>query len=152
MLRKILAIAGRPGLYQMLSQGARMLIVETVDSQKKRLPIHSTERVVALSEISIYTDDDQEESLRAVFHNIQEAYGHQRVELSPKKASSAEIQEFFLKALPNYDTDRVHVSDMRKVLSWYNLLTDAGLTDFEPEAEQKPAEEQPAEADAPAAE
>lgn len=145
MLKKILAIAGRPGLYQMLSQGARMLIVETVDSQKKRLPIHSTERVVSLSDISIYTDDDQEESLRAVFHNIQEAYGHQPVALSPKKASTAEIQEFFLKALPNYDTDRVHVSDMRKVLSWYNLLTEAGLDDFEPETAPAEEPEKPAE-------
>lgn len=145
MLRKILAIAGRPGLYQMLSQGAKMLIVETVDAQKKRIPIHSTERVVALSEISIYTDDGQEESLRAVFHNIQEAYGQQRVDLSPKKAAAADIQAFFLKALPNYDTDRVHVSDMRKVLSWYNILTDAGLTGFEPEAEtQAEAAEEPA--------
>jgi len=118
-----------------------MLIVESVDEQKKRQPVHTSERVVSLSDISIYTDDDKEVPLQTVFRNIQEAYAHQAVELSPKKSSSSEIQEFFLKVLPNYDADRVHVSDMRKVLAWYNLLVKAQLDDFEPGAEV-PVEEE----------
>lgn len=133
MLKTILAVSGRPGLYKLISRGIQMLIVESIDEQKKRQPIHSTDRVVSLSDISIYTNDDKEVPLAEVFHNIQQAYDHKTVELSPKKASSEQIVEFFTKALPNYDTDRVHTSDMRKVLSWYNLLVAAQLDDFEPE-------------------
>lgn len=146
MLKTILAISGRPGLYKLLSRNAKMLIVESIDEQKKRQPVHATERVVSLSDISIYTDDDKEVPLQTVFRNIQEAYAHKTVELSPKKSSTSEMQGFFLKALPNYDTDRVHVSDMRKVLAWYNLLVKAQLDDFEPEAEAPAGEEGEAEA------
>lgn len=145
MLKTILAISGRPGLYKLLSRSTRMLIVESVDEQKKRQPVHASERVVSLSDISIYTDDDKEVPLQTVFRNIQEAYAHQAVELSPKKSASSDIQDFFRKALPNYDADRVHLSDMRKVLAWYNLLVKAQLDDFEPEEETSAGEEEKAE-------
>lgn len=131
MLTKILAISGKPGLYKFVSHGNKMLIVETIDAAKKRMPALSTERVVALSDISIYTNDDQEVPLASVLQNIYKIYKGKAVELAPKKASQEEIISFFEKALPNYDTDRVRVSDMRKVLSWYNILVDEGLTDFE---------------------
>lgn len=131
MLRTILAISGKPGLYKLVSRGNRSLIVETVDSQKKRIPAFSSEQVVSLADISIYTDDDAEIALTKVFENIKKNHDGKVVEISAKKADKEEIIGFFEESLPNYDRDRVRVSDMRKVLAWYNLLVEYGITDFE---------------------
>ncbi len=130
MIRKILAISGKPGLYKLISRGNKSLIVETVDEQKKRIPAFGADRVVSLGDISIYTNDDSEVPLGDVFESIKTNYGEKPLDLSPKKASQEEIIAFFTKVLPNYDTDRVRVSDMRKVLSWYNILTADGYTEF----------------------
>ena len=130
MIRKILAISGKPGLYKLISRGNKSLIVETVDEQKKRIPAFGADRVVSLGDISIYTNDDSEVPLGDVFESIKANYGEKPLDLSPKKASQDDITAFFTKVLPNYDTDRVRVSDMRKVLSWYNILTADGYTEF----------------------
>lgn len=130
MLTKILAIAGKPGLYKFVSRGNKMIIVETIDQQKKRTPALATDKIVALADISIYTDDDKEVPLANVLNNIKKLYNSKVVPVHHKKAEQQEIVDFFVKALPNYDTDRVHVSDMRKVLHWYNILISNGLDDF----------------------
>ncbi|MCQ2214259.1 MAG: DUF5606 domain-containing protein [Bacteroidaceae bacterium] len=148
MLRTILAISGKPGLYKLVSRGNKSLIVETVDAQKKRMPAFGADKVVSLADISIYTDDDAEVSLPSVFESIKENYDGKAVDLSPKKASQDDVIAFFEKVLPNYDKDRVRVSDMRKVMAWYNLLIDYGITEFATKEE----EEAEAEAEAPAAE
>ncbi len=137
MLRTILVVSGKPGLYKLITRGNRSLIVETVDAQKRRLPIFNSERVVSLGDISIYTDDDGEIKLSEVFENISKEYSAKTVNLNPKKASDEDIVAFFTKALANYDRDRVHIHDMRKVLSWYNILVAAGITSFK---EEEPAE------------
>ena len=141
MLKTILAITGKPGLFKFVNRGKNMLIVESLDAAKKRQPAYATDKVVALSDISIYTNDDAEVPLASVFENIQKEYEGKAVDLSPKKASQNEIIQFFTKALPTYDTDRVHVSDMRKVLSWYNILVENGITEFEDKEEKADAEE-----------
>ena len=130
MLKTILAISGKPGLYRLVSRGNKALIVETIDAAKKRMPAHSADKVVSLADISIYTNDDKEVSLASVFESIREKYEGKAVDLSSKKASQEEIIEFFEAVLPNYDTDRVRVSDMRKVLAWYNILITDGMTSF----------------------
>lgn len=140
MLKTVLAISGKPGLYRLVSRGNKMLIVETIDETKKRLPAHSADKVVSLADISIYTDDDNEVSLASVFESIKEKYDGKAVELSAKKADQSDIISFFEKALPNYDTDRVRVSDMRKVLAWYNILVNDGMTSFVEENEESAAE------------
>ena len=137
MIRQILAIAGKPGLYKLVSRGNRNLIVETVDAQKKRMPAFGTDQVVSLGDISIYTNDDKEVSLASVFESIKTNYEGKEIPLSAKKASQEEIIAFFEKVLPNYDTDRVRVSDMRKVLSWYNILISNGINEFEPKKEEE---------------
>ena len=140
MLNTILCITGKPGLYKFLSRGKNMLIVESIDDTKKRFPAHATDQVLSLGDISIYTNDDGEVPLADVMQNIKNAYEGKVVDLQPKKASKEEMVAFFEKALPNYDTDRVRINDMRKVLQWYNILVDAGLDDFEApkeEAEEK---------------
>ena len=140
MIRKILAISGKPGLYKLISRGNKSLIVETVDAQKKRIPAFGTDRVVSLGDISIYTNDDSEVKLSTVFESIKQNYGDKPLDLSPKKASQDDIIAFFTKVLPNYDTDRVRVSDMRKVLSWYNILTADGITEFDDKEEEETKE------------
>ena len=141
MIRKILAISGKPGLYKLISRGNKSLIVETVDEQKKRIPAFGADRVVSLGDISIYTNDDSEVPLGDVFESIKANYGEKPLDLSPKKASQDDIIAFFTKVLPNYDTDRVRVSDMRKVLSWYNILTADGYTEFASKEEEGSEEE-----------
>ena len=140
MIRKILAISGKPGLYKLISRGNKSLIVETVDEQKKRIPAFGADRVVSLGDISIYTNDDSEVKLSTVFESIKQNYGDKPLDLSPKKASQDDIIAFFTKVLPNYDTDRVRVSDMRKVLSWYNILTADGITEFDDKEEEETGE------------
>ena len=140
MIRKILAISGKPGLYKLISRGNKSLIVETVDEQKKRIPAFGADRVVSLGDISIYTNDDSEVKLSTVFESIKQTYGDKPLDLSPKKASQDDIIAFFTKVLPNYDTDRVRVSDMRKVLSWYNILTADGITEFDDKEEEETKE------------
>ncbi len=142
MIRQILAISGKPGLYKLISRGNRNLIIETVDEKKKRMPAFGTDQVVSLADISIYTDDDKEVSLLSVFESIKNNYDGKAVDLSPKKADQEDIVAFFAKVLPNYDTDRVRVTDMRKVLSWYNILINNGISEFLPKAEEENKEEE----------
>lgn len=144
MIKQILAISGKPGLYKLVSRGNKSLIVETVDEQKKRMPAFGADRVVSLGDISIYTNDDNEVSLASVFQSIKQNYDGKAVDLSPKKADQDDIIAFFAKVLPNYDTDRVRVSDMRKVLSWYNILINNGINELESKEEEGAEEGQKA--------
>ena len=138
MLKKIIAVSGKPGLFRYIARGNNSLIVEALDQTKKRQTVFASQKAVALSDISIYTDDGKEKPLHIVLENIRAAYDGKAVPLHPKKAADSDITAFFQQALPDYDTDRVKLSDMRKVLQWYNLLIDAGLTQFAPE--ESPAE------------
>lgn len=130
MMKEILAISGKPGLYKLVSRGNKMLIVETLDERKHRMPAYATDRVVSVADISIYTDDGEDTPLPGVFESIRKLYDGKTVDINHKKADNDEIIAFFKKALPNYDTDRVRVSDMRKVIAWYNILVAAGVTEF----------------------
>lgn len=130
MVKEILAISGKPGLYKLVSKGTNMLIVESMDGKHKRMPAYATDRVVSVADISIYTNDGNETPLPNVFESIKKEYDGKAVDINSKKADNDEVISFFAKVLPNYDTDRVHVSDMRKVISWYNILVGADVTDF----------------------
>lgn len=142
MMKEILAISGKPGLYKLVSKATNMLIVESLDEKKKRIPAHATDKIVSIANISIYTDDGQDTALPNVFESIKKEYDGKIVDINHKNADKDVIIEFFKKVLPNYDVDRVHVSDMRKVIAWYNILVKAGITDFV--EENKPTEEKAA--------
>lgn len=143
MEKTILAITGKPGLYSLVQQGRGMLIVETIDEKKRRFPVGPRDRVTSLNDVSMYTEGD-DVSLNSVFHNIKELYQGKTVDIDLKKASKDELADFMAKALPSYDRERVHLSDIKKLIQWYNLLVSNGISDFEPAEE--PAEEQPIEA------
>ena len=137
MIKEVLASSGKPGLYRLISRGKNMLIVESLDESKKRMPAYASDRVVAVAEISIYTDDGEDTPLVNVFDSIKKLYEGKEVDINHKKAENDEVIAFFAKALPNYDTERVRVSDMRKVIAWYNILVKAGITDFELKEEKE---------------
>lgn len=143
MLREILTISGKPGLYKLLSNGKNMLIVETIDETHKRLPVHGTDKVVSLGDIAMYTDEE-EVPLWQVFENVKAKCEGQKCDIDFKKASNDELAAFFAEVLPNYDRERVYMTHVRKLIQWYNILVGAGMNDFVPE-DEKEAEEQVAE-------
>lgn len=132
MQEVILAISGRPGLYRLVSRGRGTLIVETIDATKKRFAAGPREQVTALNDISMYTDVD-DKPLMEIFQTIKETLEGAKADVNIKTATATELAEFMGKALPNYDRDRVHNSDIKKLIQWYNILTEAGLNDFVPE-------------------
>ena len=132
MLRTVLTVAGKPGLYKLVSSGRNMLIVEAIDATKKRLPIHGVDKVVSLGDIAMYTDDE-EVPLWQVLENVKAKCEGAACTIDYKKASNDELADFFAEVLPNSDRDRVYMSHVRKLIQWYNILVEGNLTDFVPE-------------------
>ena len=133
-LRNILAITGKPGLYKLVSRGNNMLIVESlVDG--KRMPTYARDKIVALSDISMFTDTDDVQ-LSEVLTSAGKKEGLKAVAMDPKKASNDELKAWFDEVLPTWDRDRVYPSDIRKLILWYNILVNAGITDFSIEEEE----------------
>lgn len=138
MLSEILNISGKPGLYLLLTGGKGALIVESLDAEKKRLPIHRTDKVVSLGDISIFTDEE-EMPLRKVFQLIEEKYGKDQILIVDlKKASNQELLEFMAGVVADFDRERVYPSHVKKIISWYNILVQSKQNDFsEPEEPQE---------------
>ena len=137
MEQTILSISGNPGLYKLVSRGKANLIVESIDQQHKRMPVFASDRVTSLGDIAIYTDSE-DMPLMKVFANLLKVEEGKPASINYKKCKSAELREYFATILPDYDRDRVHDSDIKKLLQWYNLLVNNGITDFEePEAEEE---------------
>lgn len=140
MLKTILSISGKPGLYKLVSQGKNMLIVESL-VDKKRFPAYGNEKIISLGDIAMYTDTD-DVPLREVFLSMKNKENGAAVEMDLKKASADDLRGYLAEVLPTFDRDRVHVSDIKKLISWYNLLVKNDLTDFE---EKQAVEEESAE-------
>ena len=137
MEQTILSISGKPGLYKLVSRGKANLIVESIDQQHKRMPVFASDRVTSLRAIATYTDAEHR-PLTKVFANLLKVEEGKPASINYKKCKSAELREYFATILPDYDRDRVHDSDIKKLLQWYNLLVNNGITDFEePEAEEE---------------
>lgn len=139
MLRTILSISGKPGLYKLESHAKNMLIVESL-IDKKKIPAHAKDKVISLGDIAIYTEDG-ETPLHKVLTSVKEKENGEVASINPTKASTDELRAYFAEVLPNFDRDRVYPSDIRKLLNWYNILIKAGINEF------TPAEEQAAEAE-----
>ena len=139
MLRTILSISGKPGLYKLTSRAKNMLIVESL-IDKKKIPAHAEDKVISLGDIAIYTEDG-ETPLHEVLTSVKEKENGEVASINPTKASTDELRAYFAEVLPNFDRDRVYPSDIRKLLNWYNILIKAGINEF------TPAEEQAAEAE-----
>lgn len=140
MIRNILAIAGRPGLYKIVNQGKNMLIVSQLATGKCQ-PAYARDKVSSLGDISIYTVTD-DKPLSEVFELIKAKNEGNKVDIKAIGGDS-EIREYFAGILPEFDNDRVYTADIKKIFSWYNQLIDAGITDFtdSDEAEETKSEE-----------
>ncbi len=142
MLKKILSVSGKPGLYKLVSQGKSMLIVEAL-TDGRRLPVYAREKIISLGDIAIYTDGD-EVPLYEVLNSVKaKEEGKAASSIDAARATPDQLRAYMAEVLPNFDRDRVYPTDIKRLLSWYNLLISAGITDFDP---QESAEEEDVEA------
>ena len=133
-LSNILSITGKGSLYKLISRAPNSFIVEGLEDGH-RFPAFSHDGVATLDNIAIFTEDE-EVSLQFVFQSIFKKENGQKI-VVPKDNNA--LKAYFAEVLPNYDRDRVYVSNIKKVLAWYNILTEHQLIDLE---EEKPQEEE----------
>lgn len=140
MLKTILAISGKPGLYKLVSQGKNMLVVESLLTGK-RMPAYSHEKIISLGDIAMFTEND-EVPLGNVLESIKQLENGAQASVSTK-ADETTLREYLGKVLPDFDRDRVYTTDIKKLISWYNLLTEKGYTEFKEQDQEKETEKTP---------
>lgn len=130
MLKGIIAITGKPGLYKLLKQGKNSLIVEALTTGK-RTPTFSTDRVISLADVSMYSDHG-DVPLSDVLTSLYTVAEGKAVDVKGF-ADDAAVRDYFAKVLTDFDRERVYTADIRKLYSWYNILIASGITDFKDE-------------------
>ena len=113
MQQTILAIAGKPGLYKLVSRGSNNLIVEALDATHKRMPAFATDRITSLADIAMFTETD-DVPLMDVLDNLKTLENGKKASINEKKATGDELRAYFTKVLPEWDQERVHNSDIKK--------------------------------------
>lgn len=144
-LRKIISITGKPGLFKLVSQGKNTLIVEEVGSGR-RFPAHSRDKVISLGDIAMYTESGD----TPLGEILDKVYAHQEGKPIDVKALSAEkggLKRLFGEVVEDFDRDRVHDGDVKKLFTWYNILTADGMTKFTDEKEETEEKEDEKEAE-----
>ncbi len=136
MLRTILSVSGKPGLFKLVSSGKNMIVVESL-IDGKRIPIHPRDKVVALGDIAMYTIEE-EVPLKEVLSNLKKKENGAKASISVS-AKPQELYTYFREVLPTFDQDRVYPTDIKKLLQWYNLLVEKNV-DFEAEQASEEAE------------
>ena len=137
-LQEILSISGAPGLHQYVAQGRGGIIVESLTT-KKRTMVNGSTKVSALGDIAIFTETD-DVPLADVFTSIAKLNDKKIVSIN-SKSSNEEVIEFFNKVLPEFDQEKVHISDIKKIAAWYNILVEVGVTEFVNEDDDEIAED-----------
>ena len=127
MLKKILSISGRSGLFKLVSQAKGALIVEALSTGKRTLA-YSHDKVTSLGDIAMYTQSG-EEPLYKVLDSVKKKENGAVASVSPK-ADKEVLRTYFAEILPDFDTERVYPTDISKLISWYNILVQSGITDF----------------------
>lgn len=133
MLKEILSISGKPGLYKLVSNSSNAIIVESI-IDGKRFPAYSNSKIISLEDISIYTEDEDMPLKNIMKRMFDKANG---AVILNHKEDTKKILTYFEEVVPEYDKDRVYISDMRKIVQWYNLLVGKQLLSFEEEKEEK---------------
>ncbi len=139
MLKTVLSISGRPGLFKLVNQGKNMLIVESL-ATGKRTPAYAHDKVISLGDIAIYTFED-DVPLADVFESIKEKYSGKTIDVK-SLGNENEIRKHFSEILPNFDEERVYTNDIKKIFNWYNTLITAGITEFKSEDDTNSDESQ----------
>ncbi|MDB4584909.1 DUF5606 domain-containing protein [Draconibacterium sp.] len=137
MLKGILAISGQSGLFKLVAESKNNIIVESLDTHK-RMPVYSSARVSALEDIAIYTETG-DVPLKDIFKLITEK--EQGDKALSHKSSGNELKAYFEEVVPDYDKDRVYLSDIKKVLLWYNTLQEKEMLDFSETEEETTTED-----------
>lgn len=138
-LKKILTVSGKPGLYQLVSQGKNNIIVESL-LDKSRMPVFASMQASSLEDICIFTMDE-DIPLKDVFKRIFDMKEGKKAD-SVASLDNSGLKKHMEEVLPQYDKDRVHVSDMKKLFVWYNILHDNNMLLFEEEVSiQEPDED-----------
>lgn len=137
-LKEILAVAGYPGLYKYVAQSTRGVIVESL-ADGKRMNVPTNARVSSMTDISVFTASE-DRPLADIFTAFYEKTGGKPT--IGHKEDAKKIEAVFAEAVPDYEPDKVHLSDMKKIVQWYNVLVGAGMTEFklpeeEPQEEEK---------------
>lgn len=127
MLKNVLSISGRPGLYRLVNRGKNMLIVESI-ATKKRMPAYAHDKIISLGDITMYTIDD-DVPLGTVLENVKTKNNAQIIDIKAI-GNDAAVRECFAEILPDFDREKVYTSDIKKLFTWYNQLIEAGITDF----------------------
>lgn len=138
MLKEILAISGRPGLYKLVTYGKNIIIVENL-ADKKRGTAHQRDKVISLGDISMYTETG-DKPLGEILETIKTKHNGKPLDAAQYKDPEA-LQAFFKDIVPDFDADRVYNTDIKKLINWYNILINAGITDFLPKEEEKDDQE-----------
>jgi len=128
-LSKIVSINGKKGLYKIISHGKNNIIVESLED-RKRFPTFSNDGVSTLENITVYTHDDVTE-LKKLFQNI--FLKQEKEPVCYKDMTDIQLREFFKEILPNYDEEKVFISNIKKVFQWYNILLENDLISIEEE-------------------
>ena len=140
MLKTILSISGRRGLFKLVSHGKNMLIVESLEDGKK-VPAYAKDKVISLGDIAIYPVG-AEVPLHEVLTKIKDKENGAKASISTS-AKPDELRAYLAEVLPDFDRERVYPSDIKKLISWYNILIEAGITDFSQEDEKEvPADDE----------
>ena len=139
MIKRIVSIAGKPGLFKLVSQGKNMLIVESL-ATGKRMPAYAHDKVISLADVAIYTNDE-DMPLADVLEKVAARAEGKPIDVKAF-ADDAAIRAYFGEILPEFDKERVYTTDIKKLFSWYNQIIAAGITKFKDDeiAEDKAAE------------
>ncbi len=129
-MERILSISKKPGLFRMVNRGKNVLVVESISGTGRRMPAFATDKIISLNDITVYTETG-DIPLWQVLKSIGEKENSGRPTIDFRRVSTNAMRNYFTSVLPSYDRDRVHDSDMRRIMLWYETLVDAGYTDFE---------------------
>ena len=138
MLKKILSVSGKSGLYKMISQGKNILIIESL-KDKKRIPAYASDKIITLDSIEIYTNEDK--IPLKTLNNIKDKENLKQISIDISKATPDELRAYLGEVLPDFDRKRVYPTDIKRLMSWYNILVEAGITEFDPKEDAEEHQE-----------
>jgi Domain of unknown function (DUF5606) len=137
-LKEIASISGKGGLFKVMKPGKAGVILESLDAAKLKLVAGGKERMSVLSEISIYTTTKEGTvSLQEVITKIKKQYGAE-IGVTPE-SDNAKLKAFLKSVLPEFDEDRVYISDIKKLVKWYSILLKEAPEVFEQEESKEEA-------------
>ena len=140
MLKEIISITGKPGLFRLLSQAKGSIIVEELGTGR-RFPVHAREKVVSLGDIAMYTESG-DTPLGEILDKTYAHFEGKPVDVKALASAKGALKEEFGKIVEDFDRDRVHDGDVKKLFSWYNILTANGFEKFAEEEEKEEEEKE----------